>query len=189
MPSAAACTMAVPVDPDAPAALLDYRRHEADDRGGARRRRVADGIGNAHPGRARANRRRIKPPQRLGIRARRIFGHIENRQAFANREANRLFRQLEELIDSPPFGVLPKRARPDERAAFNRNPDPLRDLDDRLDVGDERSRRAVGRQAQPLVDDLARQTLDVADDVRTCPGQAEVRRVDPQRVDDDLPAR
>ncbi len=79
--------MAVPVDPDAAAALLDDLRDEADDRGGARRRRVADGVGDAHPRRAGADRRRIQPPQRLGIGARRVLGDVHHRQAFAHREA------------------------------------------------------------------------------------------------------
>ena len=56
-------------------------------------------------------------------------------------------------------------------------PDLLRDLGDRLDVGDDRAGRAVRLDPHPA-GDLARQPLDVADHVRTRAGEADVRRVD-----------
>ena len=62
-------------------------------------------------------------------------------------------------------------------------PDALRDLGDRPDVRDHRPCRAVRPDLQALVDDLARQSLDVAHHVRAGPGQADVRRVDAEPVD------
>ena len=47
----------------------------------------------------------------------------------------------------------------------------------------ERARGAVGRDLQPRVDDLPREPLDVADDVRTGARQADVGRIDAERVD------
>ena len=44
-----AIAVAVPVDADVAAALVDDALHEADDRRGAGRRRVADGVGDADP--------------------------------------------------------------------------------------------------------------------------------------------
>ena len=49
---------------------------------------------------------------------------------------DRLLGQLQQLIERPAFRVLPERARADERAALDRHADALRDLDDRPDVGD-----------------------------------------------------
>jgi hypothetical protein len=71
------------------------------------------------------------------------------------------------LIDRPAFRVLPQRTRPDERACLDRKTCSLRNLDDRLDVGDDGPRGAVGRDVQPLGGNLLRQPLDVADDMRT----------------------
>jgi hypothetical protein len=71
------------------------------------------------------------------------------------------------LIDRPAFRVLPQRARPDERARLDRNARSLRDLDDRLDVRDDGPRGAVGLDVEPFGGNLLRQSLDVADDVRT----------------------
>ncbi len=127
---------------------------------------------------AGANRRRVERAQRVGIGARRVLGHVHDRQPLADRERDRLLGQLQQLIERPALGVLPQRARPDERAALDRHAGPLRDLGDRLDVGDERPRGAVGRDRQPLVGDLARQPLDVAHDVRSGARQADVGRVD-----------
>ena len=62
-------------------------------------------------------------------------------------------------------------------------PGALRDLGDRRDVGDDRARGAVRLDASRRVDDLAREPLDVADHVRPGAGQADVRRVDAEPVD------
>ena len=58
----------------------------------------------------------------------------------------------------------------------------MRDLHDGLDVGLERAGGAVGRDRQAVVGDFPGEALDVGDHVRARPGQADVRRVDPQVV-------
>jgi hypothetical protein len=88
MPSAAACTrvapassaarllidgeiavaMAVPVDADVRARVLDDLRHEPDDGRGTGRRGVPDGVGDADPLRARADGAGVDRAQRLGVR-------------------------------------------------------------------------------------------------------------------------
>src|SRR5262249_18014359 len=65
---------------------------------------------------------------------------------------------------------------------FDRDPDPLGDLDDRDDVGRDGSRRAVGADLETTFDDLPRQTRDVLDDVRPGPGQSDVDRIDAELV-------
>ena len=87
--------------------------------------------------------RRIQRAQRVRVRARRVFGHVHDRQPLADREGDRLLGELQQLIERPALGVLAQRARPDEGAALDRHPGALRDLRDRPDVGDHRPRRAV----------------------------------------------
>ena len=130
--------MAVPVDPDPAAALLDDRLDELDDRRRAVRRRVPDRVGDADALRAGPDRGRVQRAQRVGIGAGRVFRDVHDGQALADRERDRLLGQLQQLIERPPFGVLPQRARPDEGAALDRDAGALRDLRDRPDVGDER---------------------------------------------------
>ncbi len=154
-----------------------------DDGGRTGRRRVADRVGDAHPGGAGADRGRIKAAQRVGIGARRVFGHVHDRQPFADGEGNRLLGELQQLVDRPAFCVLAQWTGPDETAALDRHPDALRNFGDGLDVGDHGARRAVGLDLQLLVDDLTRQPLDILHDVRSGARQADVRRVDPQCVD------
>ena len=78
-----AIAVAVPVDADAAAALLDDRRDEPHDRGRAVRRRVADGVGDADARGAGADRGRVERAQRVGIGARRVLGHVHDRQPLA----------------------------------------------------------------------------------------------------------
>ena len=92
----------------------------------------------------------VELPQRVGIGAGRVLGDVHHRQPFAHREGDRLLGQPQQLVERPALGVLPDRARADERAALDRHAGALRDLGDRPDVGDHRARRAVGLHAQPL---------------------------------------
>ena len=103
-----------------------------------------------------------KLAQRLRIGAGRVLGDVHHRQPFAHREGDRLLGQPQQLIERPAFGVLPERARADERAALDRHADALRDLGDRLDVGDDASApRSSPATRSRWSGDLARQPLDV----------------------------
>src|SRR6185503_15851004 len=79
--------------------------------------------------------------------------------------------------------ITPDRTRPDEAAAFDRQPDALRDLDDRLHVADNGPRGAVRLDLELRLDNLARQALDVAHHVRTRARQADVGGVDADFVE------
>jgi hypothetical protein len=179
-----AIAMAVPVDPDAAAAFVDDRFDEARDRGRARGRRVSDRVGDAHALGAGANRRRVQLPERIRRRARRVLRHVHDGQALADRERHRLLGQPQQLLERPVLGVLPDRARPDERAGLDLESSPLRDLDDRLDVAHERAGRTIRAHAQAAFDDRAREPLDVRDDVRARARQADIGGIDGQRIDD-----
>ena len=156
-----AIAVAVPVDPDAAAALLDDLADEADDRRGAGRRRVADGVGDADARGAGADRRRVQPRSVSG--SARVVSSVTyiTGSPSPHRERDRLFGQLQQLIERPAFGVLPERARADERAALDRHAGPLRDLGDRLDVGDDACARrssAVTRRRASTISRASRST-------------------------------
>ena len=64
--------------------LGDQRLHELHDRPGAVGRRVADGVGDAQPRGAGANRGRVEQAQLLGIGPRRVLGDVHHRRALAS---------------------------------------------------------------------------------------------------------
>ena len=82
------------------------------------RRCVPDRVGDAHSCGAGANGGRVQRAQRLRIGARRVLGDVHDRQPFADRKGDGLFGQTQQLVERPPFGVLPQRTRSDERAAL-----------------------------------------------------------------------
>ena len=128
--------------------------------------------------RAGPDRALIEPAQRRRIGARRVLGDVHHLQAFLHRELDRVLGGLQQPLDAPPFGVLADRRRPDEHPDLERQAGALGDFDDRRDVADGRPGGTVGAQPQLRVDDLPRQALDIADDVRTGAGQADVGGVD-----------
>ena len=82
------------------------------------------------------------------------------------------------MLDAPVLRIAPHRARADEAAALDGHAGALLHVDDRLDVADDGAGGAVGLDLQPCVGNLARQPLDVADDVRAGAGQPDVGDVD-----------
>ena len=128
--------------------------------------------------RAGADRALVEPSQRRRIGSRRVLGDVHHLEAFLHRELDRVLGGLEQPFDAPPFGVLADRRRADEHPDFDRQAGALGDLDDRRDVGDGRPGGAVGAHSQLRVDNLPRQALDIADDVRAGAGQADVGGID-----------
>ena len=177
----AAIAVAVPVDADPAAAVLDDARDEAHERRGAGRRGVTDGIGDADAMRAGADRGAVDAAQRFRIGAGRVFRHQEDRQPFLDRERHRRLGRPFEVIDGPVLDVLPQRARPDERRDLDRHAGALRDLGDRRDVVDHRARRRVRPQLHPAIDDLPRDALDIRRDRRARRRQADVGGVHAER--------
>ena len=74
-------------------------------------------------------------------------------------------------------------ARADETRGLDRHAGLLHDVDDRLDVGADGARGAIGDQRQLRIDDLPRQPQDVAHHVRSRAGESDVRRLDAQTGD------
>jgi len=140
-------------------------------------------VGNHHGARAALNRRRVKALQRPGIGPCGVFRDIHHGQPLLDREGNRVLGETQQLIERPPFRILADRTRPDERAALDGKAHALRDLRDGTDVGDHGARGAVRLHVQALVHDFAREPLDVAHDVRAGAGQPDVRRIDPEPID------
>jgi hypothetical protein len=143
---------------------------------------VPNGVSDAQPGGAGLNGSRIEQSQLLRVGSRRVFGHVHDPQAFFDRKGNRAFGAGSEIVEAPPFRVLANRAGSDERATLNRQARPLRDLDDWRDVGNERSRGAVGANLHAIVADGPRQLFDILRDLRPGPGQSDVCRIDAERV-------
>ena len=95
-----------------------------------------------------------------------------------------LLRAPLQVVDRPVLRVAADGARPDEAAAFDRQPDALRRRRRSAATSLTTVRAAqFGRIFSFDVDDLARQPLDVADDVRAGAGQADVGGVDADLVE------
>ncbi len=175
----------MPVDADAVrgrAELVNHRPDKSHDRFCAVRRRVADRIGNAQALCACTNRGGKERPQRVGIGARRVLGHIHDLEALFHRKRDRLLRALLQVIDRPAFGILPDRAGSDESAALDRHTGALHDIGNRLDIGDHGAGCAVGANRQLAFADRTRQAFNVASDVGTGSRQPDVGRVESETV-------
>jgi hypothetical protein len=98
-------------------------------------------------------------------------------------KADGLFGAPLQIVDRPVFGVETDGARADEAADLDGDAGPLDDVGDRLDVGNERTSRAVGSYFEAAVDDLVRETLDIPDNVRPCPRQSQIGGVDADAVE------
>ena len=145
-----AIVVAVPVHADVVRAqLVEQPQREAHDGACAVRRGMPDRVGHADARRAGPHRGRVEQPQRRRVRPQRIFRDEEDGQAFLEREGERLLGAALEEVERPPFRILAQRARPDERRHLELHARPLRDLDDRADVGDDGARGAVRPDRQP----------------------------------------
>ena len=98
-------------------------------------------------------------------------------------EGDRLFRAALQVVDRPVFRIDANRARTDEAAALDRQPRLLDDVGDRLDVGENGARGAVGLHAEAAIEDLVGQPLDVASHVRTGARQPDIGGVDADTVE------
>src|SRR4029077_5829955 len=89
---------------------------------------------------------------------------------------------LEEEVFRPAFGKAAYRARADEGGGFDAQARFLRNLSDRADVVFVSAGSAIGANPKLVVHDLARQSCDMLDRARAGTGQAEIERVDAQRL-------
>ncbi len=135
--------MPVPVEPYTAAFSFDDALDEAYDGARAVGRGVPHGVADADRFRARADRRRVERADRVRVGARRVFGHVHHGQAFTDGERDGLFREPQQLVERPIFGVEADGRRTDERASFDGDAGALRNLGNRLDVVLVRARGAV----------------------------------------------
>src|SRR5207249_4316561 len=119
-----------------------------------------------------------------GVRTRRVFGDVHHLETVVHAERHGVFCTLLQVIHRPVFSITADWARTDEAAAFDRQADALRDVDDRLHIAHDRARGAVRPYLQLRVDDLAREPLDVTHDLGAGAGEADVRRVDANLVEE-----
>jgi hypothetical protein len=103
-------------------------------------------------------------------------------QIFGDRERHGLFRELEQLVERPIFGVETHGRRADKRAGFNSDSGALRNFGNGANVVAVRARGAVRANPEFLCDDLARQLFDARRVCAARAGQPDVRRVDAEIV-------
>ena len=144
---------------------------------------MPDRIGDAETRRAGVDRGLKQTAQRLGVGPRRVLGDVHHLQALAHAKADRLFGAALQVVDRPVFRVDANRARADEAAALDRQAGLLHDVGDRLNVGQDGARGAVGLHAEAALEDLAGQPLDVASHVRPGARQPDVGGVDADTVE------
>ena len=112
----------------------------------------------------------------------RVLGDVHDRQVVLLGKVQGLPRAVQQDLQVPALGVLPDLARADEGADLDRDARLLRDLDDRLDVGDDGAAGHVDADVQPVVGHLLGEACDVV--TLALPGarQADVGRADPELV-------
>ena len=121
---------------------------------------MPDGVADAHGPRPATNRRRVKSANHVGRGAGGVFGDEHHRQAFLDGKGDGGFRQFQQFVQRPAFGVKTHGRRTQKGAGFNGDAGALRDVHDGLNVVQMSAGRAVGRDFQLLCDDFPRQTLD-----------------------------
>ncbi len=155
---------------------------EANDRGGALRRRVADRVADAQAPRAEFDRGAVERLDRLRAGARGVLGHVHDRQVVPLRERQRVAGVLQHAVERPVLGVLADVAAADERADLDRHAGLLRHLDDRFDVGHDGAAGDVGADPQLLGDDVPGHAQDVLARPAAGTRQTEVGGVDAEFV-------
>jgi hypothetical protein len=175
--------VAVPVELDVrPARRRHERPHVADERVDAARLDVADRVADAQPAGAVVDRGPVEPVDRRRRGPRRVLGDVHHLEAFLDGEVDRLRGVLEHALDRPVLGVAADLGRADEQGRHDRHARLLHDARDRLDVVQVRARGAVRLDAQLAVADRLGQPRHVGHGPRPGAGQADVRRVDVERV-------
>ena len=144
---------------------------------------MPNGVGEADPRGARTQCGEEQAAQRLRIRSGGVFRDVHHPHPVRHGEPNRLLGAALQVVDRPVFRVAPYGARPDETAALDREPRALLDVGDRLNVGDDGAGRALRRDGELRVDDLAREPLRVAHDVRPRPRKPDVGGIDADAVE------
>ena len=105
----AAILMAVPVHLHVRIEPVDDSTNEADDVAGPPRRRMADRVGDADAYRTRIDRDAVELLDLFRLCARRVLGHVHDRDPVAHRETHRLRGLLDDPVEVPLLGELANR--------------------------------------------------------------------------------
>ena len=132
--------------------------------------------------RAAVDRRGVELLHRFRIAARGVFGRVHHLEAQRHRIFDSMFGGAEQKIAVPALGVAPNGAGSQERGDLNRKPRLLHDLGDGTNVVFDRARGAISRDLHLVRYDFARQRGDVFYRARARSRQAEVERVDAERL-------
>ena len=120
---------------------FDDERHQVPHAVG---RRVSDRVADADAARSGPDRGRVHAADVVRMRAGRVLGDVHDREPLAHGQGDGVLRHPQHAVEVPVLGVLADRRGADEAGDLDRDPDLLRDLDDRHDVGGDGARRAVG---------------------------------------------
>ena len=177
--------MAVPVDAHVRVLARHELREETHERRGALGRGVAHRVADADSGGAGSDGRPVERDEILGARAGRVLGHERDVKSVAHAERHGVAGELHHAREVPVLRVLPDRRRPDERRHLQRPTRVLRDLDDRLDVGRERARRAAGFERQARLRHAPDEPLQVRDGAAAGGRDPDDGHVDPEPLHQD----
>ena len=156
----ATITMAMPIDFHI-VLLDDFLLDELHQGPDAVRRGMPDRVSQADALRPAVDCGPIQRFEGLGPGPRRVLGDVHDWQAMLYGIGHGFFARLQDAVESPVLGVLPDGRRADERRRFDLDADLVGDPDDRLDVGHDGARGAVGEDGQLLITDLRRQGADL----------------------------
>ena len=162
--------------------LHHFLNHKSHQRQSAHGSGVSCGIADHNGPRAAIDRCRIEPLHCLGIAAGRVLGHIHRVEAERNRIFHGLLGGVQKKIVRPTFGETANGARSDEGCRFDRQTRLLHNLRNRADIVLKSARRTVGTNLHLVRDDLPRQRRHMLHCARSCAGQPQVKRVNPQRL-------
>ena len=149
---------------------------------GAARSCVANRVAQDDGASAGANGGRIERDERLRVGANGVLGDIHHRESGRHRLLHRVFGGALKEFDGPVLYQPPDRAGAEKERSFQRLTDALAEVDDRLDVLFLRAPGCVGPDFQAGAEDFARQRLGIFKRARPRAGQADVDRVDSQRI-------
>src|SRR5947209_8059728 len=159
--------------------LLQGEPHEVV---GAYRRGVTDGVAKDDGARPTVDGGGVECLDRRRVGAGGVFGDVHHRQALREGKANSVFRGALQVVDSPVFYQPPDGARTQKRRRFDGDSCALRHFGDGANVVLMGARGTVGADLHLGPGDFAGQGFRISQRTRPSAGQADIHRVDSQRL-------
>src|SRR5882724_1934877 len=116
---------------------------------------MSDGVADTYRLRSALDGRSVEGANCFWVGPRSVLGDIHHRHTFTDCKRHRLFRQVQQLVERPVFCKKPYGRRADESTGFDRNTNPLRDIDNWPDIVAVSASGAVRPNLQLLLGYLA----------------------------------